>query len=131
MTEARTARELRNLAIARGMYEDVLMGFDSTHLDRYIAPDYIQHGALAADGREALRAFLDDAKTRWPRARLEIRREFVDGDFVIFHVFGALEPQDRGSVIVDIFRIQGELIQEHWEAIQEIPETLAHSNGMV
>lgn len=107
------------------------MPFDSTNLDRYIAPDYIQHGALAADGREPLRRFLDEARQKWPKARLEIRREFVDGDFVIFHVFGALRPEDRGSVVVDIFRMQNGLIQEHWEAIQEIPETLAHQNGMV
>src|SRR5690348_16873516 len=61
-----TAEEQRNLAIATEMYRKVLLTLDSTHVDRYFAPDYIQHGSLAEDGREALKRFLDKARSEMP-----------------------------------------------------------------
>ena len=125
----RTADEERILAFATEMYERVVIPFDATLVDRYFAPDYIQHGSLARDGRDGLRAFLDQARRDFPDAEIAIRRSFVDGDHVIFHVSGQLGPQHRPAAIVDMFRIQEGAIQEHWEVIQELPESVPHDNG--
>ncbi|MBI3527035.1 MAG: hypothetical protein HY067_03625 [Betaproteobacteria bacterium] len=54
----------------------------------------------------------------------------ADGDFVILHVHGIPEPGARGLAIVDIFRVDGERIVEHWDVIQDIPEKAANNNGM-
>lgn len=126
---SRSEEETRNLAIATEMYNTVIVPFDSTHLDRFFPPDYIQHSSLADDGREGLRAFLDEAKRRFAGARIEIKRAFVDGSYVIFHVRGQLEPEGPASAIVDIFRLEGGLIQEHWEVIQDIPSAFRHGNS--
>ncbi len=38
------------------------MKFDARHVDRFIAEDYVQHSTAASEGREGLRAFLEDRK---------------------------------------------------------------------
>jgi predicted SnoaL-like aldol condensation-catalyzing enzyme len=39
-------------------------------------------------------------------------------------------PLPRGRAIIEIFRLEEGKIVEHWDAIQEIPETSANPNGM-
>ncbi|MGN6657417.1 MAG: nuclear transport factor 2 family protein, partial [Achromobacter mucicolens] len=39
-------------------------------------------------------------------------------------------PEDRGQAVVDIFRLEGGKIVEHWDVSQEIPENPANKNGM-
>jgi hypothetical protein len=36
----------------------------------------------------------------------------------------------RGEAVVDIFRLEGGQVLEHWEVIQSIPETSANANTM-
>lgn len=127
--ETRSREEAASLAFATEMYRAVLMTFDADAVDRYFAQDYRQHGALAADGRDALKAFLREARESFPEVHSEIKRSFVDGDHVIFHVHVRLRPEDRGVAVVDMFRLEDGLIAEHWEVIQEVPETLMHTNG--
>jgi len=126
---ARTPEEERNLAFATEAYSRVLTRFDPTEIDRYFAIDYVQHGSLAADGREGLRAFIEQARCDFPDAKIEIVRSFVDGEFVIFHVRGQLAPAQPVAAVVDMFRVGNGLIQEHWEVIQELPTALPHRNG--
>jgi predicted SnoaL-like aldol condensation-catalyzing enzyme len=54
--------ETENLRIATEMYETVLARLDPAEVDRYFASDYIQHGSLASDGRDALKGFLEQAE---------------------------------------------------------------------
>ncbi len=123
--------ESRNLAMATAMYHDMLMKFDSAHVDRYIAEDYIQHSTAASGGREGLRAFLDDRREGFPEVDIRIKRSLADGDFTIFHIHTIRHPGDPGMNIVDIFRHAGDgKVQEHWEVLQIIPETLPHENGI-
>lgn len=126
----RTPEETRNLARARAAYEAVLLPFESSRVDEFFSPDYIQHSSLAAEGLQALKDFLDGARRDTPQARTEIKRAFVDGDHVIFHVHVRLAPDDPGFAVVDIFRMQDGLIAEHWDVLQPIPATLPNRNGM-
>src|ERR1700746_4219896 len=66
-----------------------------------------------------------------PDARGEIKRVFVDGDHVILHShWHGLSDNPRGEAVVDIFRLEGGKVLEHWDVIQPIPETSANSNTM-
>lgn len=125
-----TETEARNLAIATAMYHEMLMPFDSRHVDRFIAEDYIQHSTAASGGREGLRAFLDDRREGFPDVDIRIKAKFADGDFTIFHIHTIRHPGDPGMSIVDIFRMVGGKVKEHWEVVQEIPVTLPHGNGI-
>ena len=80
---ARTDAEQRNHDLVIAMFEAVLQPMDSAAVDRFMAPDYIQHSPLAPPGRDSLKAFLDRVRVETPEAVHDIKRSFVDGDHVI------------------------------------------------
>ncbi len=111
-------------------YEAGLKRRDFQAASQYIGPRYVQHNPLIADGIEGFKAFLDSLSERFPGLKVDIKRVFAEGDFVIAHVHGIREPGQRGSAIVDIFRLEAGKIVEHWDVMQPIPEEAANPNGM-
>ena len=63
-------------------------------------------------------------------SKSEIKRVFAEGDYVILHVHAVREPGQRGSAIVDIFKLENGKVVEHWDVAQDVPEKAANSNGM-
>jgi predicted SnoaL-like aldol condensation-catalyzing enzyme len=118
----RTSQEQQNLDFVLAMYRDVLIPFDSSKVDQYISPDYVQHSSLAPPGREALKQFLDFIRGQSPDAETHIKRAFVDGDHVIVHTHVIRHKGDRGMAVVDIFRLAGGMIVEHWDVLMDVPE---------
>ncbi len=118
---ARTTEEQRNLDLVLAMYRDVLIPLDSSQVDRYISPDYVQHSSLAPPGREALKEFLDVVRRQSPEAETHVKRSFVDGDHVICHTHVIRHPGDPGLAVVDIFRIADGMVVEHWDVLMEVP----------
>ena len=118
---ARSAQEEANLALVIEMYHKVLIAMDSRSVDHYIAPDYVQHSSLAEPGVAALKSFLDKVRAESPDARQTIHRAMVDGDMVAVHVHVERFPGDPGLAVVDIFRVAGGMIAEHWDVLQEVP----------
>lgn len=118
---SRTAQEQRNLDLVLSMYRDVLIPFDSSQVDRYISPDYVQHSSLAPPGRDALKQFLDFIRGQSPDAETHIKRSFVDGDHVVCHTHVIRHRGDPGLAVVDMFRLEGDLIVEHWDVLMEVP----------
>ena len=53
-----------------------------------------------------------------------------EGDLVVVHSKFTTGPDDRGQAIIDIFRIAGGKIVEHWDVIQQIPDQTANGNTM-
>lgn len=96
---------------------------------RYLAENYIQHNPRVADGR---RGFIDAFKNDSPGdpSRSQVKRVLAEGDLVMLHSHGQSTPDDRGYAVVDIFRVKGDLITEHWDVGQKIPETSKNKNGM-
>ena len=117
---SRTAQEEANLALVLDMFEHVLNPMDSTAVDRFIAPDYIQHNQAVEPGREALKRFLDMIREQTPEAMHDVKRAFVDGDHVTEHYHVRRWPADLGWAVIDIFRIEDGLIAEHWDAMQDV-----------
>ena len=97
---------------------------------KYMGNRYKQHNPLVADGPEGLKAFCEFLKANFPEAHSEIKQVFADGDYVILHVHSTRTPGTRGRAIIEIFRLVDGKIDEHWDTIQEIPETSANPNGM-
>ena len=127
---ARTAEEQRNLELVLAMYRDVLIPFDSSQVDRYISPGYIQHSSLAPPGRQALKDFLDFIRGQSPDAQTHIKRSFVDGNHVICHTHVIRHKGDPGLAVVDIFRVEGGLVVEHWDVLMEVPAKPVNSLSM-
>lgn len=127
---ARTPQEQANHDLVIAMYHHVLIAMDSTAVDRYIAPGYIQHSSLAEPGVDARKAWLDKVRLESPDARQTIHRSFAEGDHVIVHTHVVRWPGDRGLAVVDIFRCENGLIAEHWDVLQDVPEHPVNPNSM-
>ena len=111
-------------------YEAGLNKKDFEAASKYFGPKYIQHNPGAPDGIEGFKAFIALRKEKFPNAHSDIKRIFADGDYVILHVHNVPNPGDRGSAIVDIFRLENGKIVEHWDVVQPIPEKTANTNTM-
>jgi len=126
---AYSRQEQKNKEIVLDFYQKALNDKDFDAASKYLGK-YIQHNPLAADGPEGLRGFLDYLKKNFPQSKSEIKRVMVDGDYVILRVHAIRQPGDRGSAIVDIFRVEDNKIQEHWDSVQPIPEKSMNNNTM-
>ena len=127
---ADTAQEEANKNVVVDFYEKAINQKDFEAASKHFGNRYVQHNPVAADGPEGLKAFLGFLKEKFPQSRSEIKRVFADGDYVILHVHAVREPGTRGSAIVDIFKLEGGKIVEHWDVIQPIPEKAANNNSM-
>jgi len=126
----RTAEEERNLKHVIAMFENVLVPLDSSKVDDYISPDYIQHSQMAAPGVASLKAFLDEKRAESADAEQHLKRAFVDGDHVILHYHVIRFKGDPGFGVIDIFRLENGLIVEHWDCVQDVPENSPNPNSM-
>ena len=127
---SRTAEEQKNLDLVLGMFRNVLQPLDSSAVDRYISPDYVQHSQMAPPGRDALKAFLDWAARENPDNTQTLKRAFVDGDHVILHYHVVRWPGDLGFAVMDVFRIADGMIVEHWDVVQDVPAEPVNPSGM-
>ncbi|MGA2108923.1 MAG: nuclear transport factor 2 family protein [Syntrophorhabdales bacterium] len=127
---AGSPQEEMNKKNAVEFYEKAINQKDFDGASKYIGSRYTQHNPLAADGPEGLKAFLQFAKEKLPGYHADIRRVLADGDYVILHVHTTRDPQDRGSAVMDIFKLENGKVVEHWDVVQPIPEKAANSNGM-
>ena len=119
---SRTAGEQANLDLVLRMFAEVLNPMDSTAVDRFISPDYIQHNQMAEPGRDGLKQFLDTIREQTPEAVHDVKRAFVDGDHVTVHYHVRRWPGDAGWAVIDIFRLEDGLIAEHWDVMQDVVE---------
>jgi len=127
---AADAQQEANRKIVLDFYEKGLNQKDADAAIAYMGNRYVQHNPNAADGPEGFRKFIAFLREKFPNSRSEIKRSFVDGDYVILHVHAVREPGTRGSAIVDIFKLESGKIVEHWDVVQPIPENPANSNTM-
>ncbi len=130
MEPATTAMEERNKETVIAFYNAAINDKDFEAASAYLGDRYIQHNPIAADGPEGLRAFLEFAKENLSTFKVEIKRAFADGDYVILHVHAKRDADDRGSAVMDIFRLENGKVVEHWDVIQPIPETAMNDNTM-
>ena len=127
---ASEAQQEANRQAVLAFYEKGLNQKDADGAIAYMGDRYVQHNPNAADGPEGFRKFIAFLREKFPNSRSEIKRSFVDGDYVILHVHAVREPGARGNAIVDIFKLENGKIVEHWDVVQDIPEKPANDNTM-
>ncbi len=110
-------------------YDLIINKKDFEAAKKYIGDRYKQHNPFVADGPEGLRAFIEHLKTDFPDARSEIKKIIAEGDYVVLHVHSRRTPTLQRAII-EIFRLENGKIDEHWDVVQQIPETSANPNGM-
>jgi predicted SnoaL-like aldol condensation-catalyzing enzyme len=98
--------------------------------ETWVDPGYIQHNPMAATGRDAAVNFLEPFFAKNPNINYSIKRIIADGDLVAVHSHGKFAPEDRGIAVVDILRVKGCKVMEHWDVVQPVPEKSANTNTM-
>jgi predicted SnoaL-like aldol condensation-catalyzing enzyme len=120
-----------NKAIVRDYYD---LAFNQKKPEEAVAkhmgPYYRQHNPQAADGPEPFIAFVRGFAQAFPSMKVDMKRMIAEGDLVVVHSHLTREPGDRGAAVVDIFRLENGKIVEHWDVVQEIPESSANNNTM-
>ena len=127
---ADSAQQEANKKAVVEFYDKAINQKDFEAASKFLGPRYTQHNPNAADGPEGLKAFLGFLREKFPSSKSEIKRVFAEGDYVILHVHAIREPGQRGSAIVDIFKLENGKVVEHWDVAQDVPEKAANQNGM-
>lgn len=100
-------------------------------VDRFVASDLVQHNPNLPDGAEPLKAFLGKLFGELaPAMDWRILRVIAEDDLVAVHSLAIRGPGDRGSSVVDLYRIAGDRIVEHWDVSHDVPETTASGRSI-
>ena len=118
-----------NKKIVTEFYDLIINQKDFEAASPYIGTRYKQHNPLVKDYPEGLKEFIAFLKTNFPEARSEIKRVIAEDDYVVLHVH-SVRSEKLERAIIEIFRLENGKIEEHWDVIQQIPETSANLNGM-
>ena len=99
-------------------------------VERYVGKEYIQHNPDVADGPQGFIDYFDRMQREYADKSIEFLRCIAEGDLVALHTHQTW-PGNEEYVTMDFFRFDDDgKIVEHWDAIQKVPETSAHNNGM-
>jgi predicted SnoaL-like aldol condensation-catalyzing enzyme len=122
----RQTKQERNKALVLEAFDTLFKKRDYEAAQRYWSPDYIQHSAHIAPGREGL---FDLIKSMPPTLTYEPGMIVADGDLVIAHGrfsgFGA----PVNWIVADILRIDEGVLVEHWDVIQDEAEEEQSKSG--
>lgn len=127
--QAETAQETHNRELVVTFYQQLFGDKDISAIERYVDEGYIQHNPTVPTGRAAIQKLFGQYLKGAPKTKVDIRRVAASGDLVWLHVRLPL-PDGKVMSVVDIFRVQGEHIMEHWDVVQAVPEKAANGNTM-
>src|SRR4249919_460118 len=82
---ASEAQQEANRKVVLDFYEKGLNQKDADAAIALMGNRYVQHNPNAADGAEGFRKFIGFLREQFPNSHSEIKRSFVDGDYVILH----------------------------------------------
>ena len=109
----------RELVIA--FYEAALNEKNVEKAATFLGPTYSQHNPNIQDGPEAFLRFVEFRRDNFPQSHSTIHQVIAEVNLVALHIHSVLVPGTPGRHIVDIFRVEGDKVVEHWDVIQEIP----------
>lgn len=119
-------RPSRNKALVLDAMTSLFQRRDDSAVERLYAVDYIQHNPTIPQGRAALKALVVGLSTD---VYYEPGIILAEGAFVAIH------GRIRGwgpvpLVVVDLFRIEGGKLAEHWDVLQDETRTAAGQAGV-
>ena len=99
-------------------------------IELYVGDEYIQHNPDVADGLQGFIDYFDRMQKEYPNKSIEFVRAVAEGELVALHTHQTWPGNDQ-YITMDFFRFDEKgKICEHWDSIQQIPETSANPNTM-
>jgi predicted SnoaL-like aldol condensation-catalyzing enzyme len=115
MKMSHTSHE-NNKALVLEAFETLFNKRDYVVAEGFWSPNYIQHSAHIAPGREGL---FNLVKGLPQTLRYEPGLIVAEGDFVIIHGRFSGFGQPANWIVADILRIKNGILVEHWDVIQD------------
>jgi len=120
----------RNKALVKQFFAAV-EGRDKATVEKIVREDYIQHMPMIPSGRAAILHYIDMVAPKGLGKMPQFARVIAEGDLVMVH-FRREDPNGPVATM-EIFRIQGGQIAEHWAVTEPIPpaDKTRNKNGAV
>ena len=110
------SKEEKNKALVLEAFDTLFNRRDYVAAERYWSPNYIQHSAHIEPGREGLFNLIKNIP---PTLKYEPGVIVADGEFVIVHGRFSGFGLPVNWIAADILRIEGGVLVEHWDVIQD------------
>ncbi|GAB3953178.1 nuclear transport factor 2 family protein [Spirosoma harenae] len=124
-------QETINKSIILDFYRRAVAQGDIAFAEQIIADDYIQHSLMVKPGKAGLLEALSYMK-QMPKPANPAKpfmRLIAEGEYVVTNMsFGW---GDKQKAVVDLFRMQDGKVIEHWDVIQDQPETTLNGNAFM
>jgi len=119
-----SSTEANKTLVLEGL-KGVFIERDPAVIDRLFSPDYRQHNPQIPNGPAAIKALLGNLSRDF---KYEPGLVMADGDYVSIHGrYTGWGP--KPMIAVDIFRVAGGKIVEHWDVMQEEVPAAQSANG--
>jgi predicted SnoaL-like aldol condensation-catalyzing enzyme len=108
----------------QGAFDALFNRRDFAAAEQYFSPTYMQHSVGIAPGRDGLFTLV-----RGLTRRYESALAIAEGDYVMVH--GRFSGGGRPTrVVVDILRIAGGRLAEHWDVVQDEATRAESKSGL-
>jgi predicted SnoaL-like aldol condensation-catalyzing enzyme len=119
--------ESANKAVVLEAFDTLFNKRDYVAAERYWSPNYIQHSAHIAPGRDGLFNLI---KSIPPTLKYEPGVIVAEGDFVIVHGRFSGHGRPRNWIAADILRIADGVLAEHWDVLQDEATSEESQSGL-
>jgi predicted SnoaL-like aldol condensation-catalyzing enzyme len=116
-----------NKAIVLAAFDTLFNERDYEAAARFWSPNYIQHSAHIAPGRDGL---INLAKAAPAELRYENAVAVADGDYVLLHGRFTGHGNPRAWIAADIVRMENGVLAEHWDVLQDEATREESKSGM-
>ena len=128
-------RAENNKKILLDLYNAVVArDFDA--VESLLHEDFVEHNPGVAhdpgrsSGRQAFIDYFRKGDTPLSGAKVDIKRMIADDDYALVHYHLVNAQHPRGLAVVDILRVIDGRFSEHWDVLQEIPQSAANPHTM-
>jgi predicted SnoaL-like aldol condensation-catalyzing enzyme len=119
--------ESKNKALVLEAFDTLFNKRDYAAAERYWSPDYVQHSAHIAPGRDGLFNLIRSIP---PTLKYEAGTIVAEKDFVIVHGRFSGIGLPVNWIAADILRIKDGILVEHWDVIQDEATRESSKSGL-
>ncbi len=119
--------EKTNKALVLEAFDTLFNKRDYVAAGKFWSPDYIQHSAHIAPGRDGLFNLVKGAPTEM---RYENSLIMAEGDLLMLHGRFTNVGQPAAWIVVDIVRLENGRLAEHWDVIEDEATRAGSRSGL-